>query len=146
VNGGLVFAAAKVAKLWSAEKFLFGHIENKLIFQEPQPYHSQKLKYGMNFEIYLQAFKVCNEDKFLPEAKALYLDLCLKKKRSPEWDSSMLPMFTEFLKGKSFYYVGRSLKGGFWRYWNTLKSSNSSDGCIRLCATERSRYYASACG
>ena len=86
MNGGLVFAAAKVAKLWSAEKFLFGHIENKLIFQEPQPYHSQKLKYGMNFEIYLQAFKVCNEDKFLPEAKALYLDLCLTKKREPEWD------------------------------------------------------------
>jgi hypothetical protein len=74
------------------------------MFQESQPYHSQKLKLGMNFEIYLQAFKVCNEDNFLQEAEVLYLDLCLKKKRSPEWDSSM---------GKSFYYVGRSLKGGF---------------------------------
>jgi hypothetical protein len=56
VNGGLVFAAARVTKLWSAEKFLFSHIENKLMFQESQPYHSQKLKFGMNFEIYLQAF------------------------------------------------------------------------------------------
>jgi hypothetical protein len=93
VNGGLVFAVAKVAKLWSAEKFLFGHIENKLMFRESQPYHSQTLKLGNNFEIYLQAFRVCNEDNFLQEAEVLYLELCLKKKRSPEWDS-MLSMFT----------------------------------------------------
>jgi hypothetical protein len=60
----------------------------------------------------------------------LYLDLCLKKKRSPEWDS-MLPMSTAFLKGKSLYYVdyvGRSLKGGFWRYWNTLKAARAQMG------------------
>ena len=38
VNGGLVFGVAEVAKLWSTEQFLFSHIENKLMFQEAQPY------------------------------------------------------------------------------------------------------------
>ena len=86
VNGGLVFGVAEVAKLWSDGQVLFSHIENKLMFQEPQPYHSQKLRLGKRFEIYLQAFKVCNEDNFLQEAEVLYLDLCLAKKRKPEWD------------------------------------------------------------
>jgi hypothetical protein len=59
VNGGpVVFGVAKAAKMWSDGQFLFSHIENKLMFQESQPYHSQQLNFGMRFEIYLQAFRV----------------------------------------------------------------------------------------
>jgi hypothetical protein len=122
VKGGLVFSLAVVQTLWSANQFPFGHIENKRMFQETQPYHPQQLKLGKRFEIYLQAFRVRNEDNFLQEAELLYL--ALDKKRKPEWDT-MLPMFTAFLKGKSFYYVGRSIKGGFWRYWSTKKAARA---------------------
>jgi hypothetical protein len=57
---------------------------------------------------------VIDKANFLQEAKLLYL--ALDKKSKTGWDS-VLPMFTAFLAGKSFYYVGRSIKGGFWRYW-----------------------------
>jgi hypothetical protein len=39
----------------------------------------------------------------------------------PSWDS-IQPVFAAFLEGKSFCYVGHSVKGGFWRYWRTYKA------------------------
>ena len=73
VKKGLVFAVAEVAKLWSAGQFRFTHIENKLMFQEAQPYHSKQLNLGQRFEIYMQAFRVINMENFLQEAELLYL-------------------------------------------------------------------------
>jgi hypothetical protein len=147
MNGGLVFGVAKAAKLWSDGQFLFSHIENKLMFQESQPYHSQQLNLGMRFEIYLQAFRVIDKANFLQEAKAV-LYLAMKKKNEAGWNS-VEAMFAAFLEGGSSYYVGRSKKGGFWRYWNTLlvgAARDQSEGCIWLCKAGSSRYYASACG
>ena len=109
VNGGAVLGLAGVAKLWSAEKFLFGHIENKLVFRESQPYHSQKLKLRKRFEIYMQAFRVIPKTNFLQEAKVLYL--AMDKKSEAGWNS-VEAMFAAFLEGGSSYYVGRSKKGG----------------------------------
>ena len=98
VNGGLVFGVAEVAKLWSDGQFLFSHIENKLMFQESQPYHSQKLKLGKRFEIYLQAFRVIDKAIFLQEAKMLYL--AMDKKSEAGW-TSVRAMFAAFSEGGS---------------------------------------------
>jgi hypothetical protein len=64
VEGGLVFSLAKVQKLWSANKFLFSHIEDTQMFQESQPYHTKLLTKGQRFEIYMQAFRVKSTRKF----------------------------------------------------------------------------------
>jgi hypothetical protein len=125
LRGGLVFKLAEVRKLWFNNKFSFEHIKDTKRFQESLPYHPKTLSKGKRFEIYLQAFCVIDKAKFLPEAKLLYLALDKKSKHS--WDS-MLPMFTAFLEGKSFYYVGRSIKGGIWRYWGTLGAARDKKG------------------
>jgi hypothetical protein len=130
VNGGPVFGVAKAAKLWSDGQFLISHIENKLIFQESQPYHSQQLNLGMRFEIYLQAFRVID--------KAIFLQEAMDKKSEAGWNS-VEAMFAAFLESGSSYYVGRSKKGGFWRYWNTLgaaRDQKSEGSCIWLCKAD----------
>jgi hypothetical protein len=145
LKGGLVFSLAEVAKLRSTEQFIFSHIENKLMFQESQPYHSQKLKLRKRFEIYMQAFRVIDKANFLKEeAKLLYL--AMDKKSEAGWDS-VRAMFAAFPEGGSSYYVGRSEKGGrLLAILEYTKSSKSSEGCIWLCKADSSRYYASACG
>jgi hypothetical protein len=146
VNGGpVVFGVAKAAKMWSDGQFLFSHIENKLMFQESQPYHSQQLNFGMRFEIYLQAFRVAiDKANFLQEAKVLYL--AMDKKSEAGWNS-VEAMFAAFLEGGSSYYVGRSKKGGLLlAILEYTRSSKRSEGCIWLCKADSSRCYASACG
>jgi hypothetical protein len=48
-KGGRVFGLAEVQKLWFDNKFLFEHIEDTLMFQESQPYHSKQLNLGKRF-------------------------------------------------------------------------------------------------
>jgi hypothetical protein len=88
------------------------------------------------FEIYLQAFRVTDRSRFLEEAEAVYNDLPPKKvrkggkpKSKPPW-TELAPMFEGFLASGSFVYVGRSVKGGYWRYWSTKKSvlAKTADG------------------
>jgi hypothetical protein len=68
---------------------------------------------------------VIDKANFLREAQLLYL--ALDKKSKTGWDS-VLPMFAAFLEGESSYYVGRSIKGGFWRYWQTLGAARDQKG------------------
>ena len=75
---------------------------------------------GQRFEIYMQAFRVIDKVNFLQEAKVLYL--ALDKKSATGWDT-VEAMFAALLAGESSYYVGRSQKGGFWRYWGTKKAA-----------------------
>jgi hypothetical protein len=51
----------------------------------------------------------------------------MDKKSEAGWDS-VRAMFAAFSEGGSSYYVGRSIKGGFWRYWNTLKAAIAQKG------------------
>jgi hypothetical protein len=55
------------------------------------------------------------------------LYLALDKKSTIGWDS-VEAMFAAFLEGESSYYVGRSIKGGFWRYWGTKKAAVGKKG------------------
>jgi hypothetical protein len=145
-QGGLVFSLAKVQKLWSDNKFIFEHIEDTRMFQEPQPYHSKQLNEGNRFAVYLQAFRVIDKENFLQGAELLYL--ALDKKSNTGWDS-VLPMFAAFLEGESSYYVGRSIKGGFWRYWKTpINQEQQEIRRVHLAMRSRhsSGHYASACG
>jgi hypothetical protein len=96
------------------------------MFQESQPYHTKLLTKGQRFEIYMQAFRVIDKEIFLQEAKVLYY-LALDKKSTTGWDS-VEAMFAAFLVGESSYYVGRSIKGGFWRYWGTKKAAVGKKG------------------
>ena len=60
----------------------------------------------------MQAFRVIDKATFLQEAKVLYL--AMDKKSEAGWNS-VEAMFAAFLEGgSSYYYVGRSKKGGFW--------------------------------
>jgi hypothetical protein len=51
----------------------------------------------------------------------------MDKKSEAGWDS-VRAMFAAFSESGSSYYVGRSIKGGFWRYWNTLKAARAQKG------------------
>jgi hypothetical protein len=55
------------------------------------------------------------------------LYLALDKKSATGWDT-VEAMFAALLAGESSYYVGRSQKGGFWRYWGTKKAAVGKKG------------------
>ena len=55
------------------------------------------------------------------------LYLALDKKSTIGWDS-VEAMFAAFLEGESSYYVGRSIKGGFWRYWGAKGAAVGKKG------------------
>jgi hypothetical protein len=133
LKGGLVFGLAKVGKLWSTEQFLFSHIENKLMFQESQPCDSQQLKLGKRFEIYLQAsFRVIDKAIFHKEAKALHLDLCLKKKRSPDMGLRACHV-RRIPRGWELLLCRTPPQRRLLAILECTKSSKSSGGCIWLC-------------
>jgi hypothetical protein len=134
-GGLLVFSLAEVQALWSTKQFLFSHIEDTRMFQEAQPYHSKLLSKGQRFEIYMQAFRVIDKAMSLQDAKVLYL--AMDKKSEAGWDS-VRAMFAAFSEGGSSYYVGRSLKGGFWRYWEALGAARAhSEGRIYMAMQSR---------
>jgi hypothetical protein len=73
----------------------------------------------------MQAFRVIDKAMFLQEAKVLYL--AMDKKSEAGWDS-VRAMFAALSEGGSSYYVGRSIKGGFWRYWRALGAARAQKG------------------
>ena len=93
--------------------------------QEAQPYHPKRLNLGQRFEIYMQAFRVIDKENFIEQARKLYL--AMPNKSEAGWDT-VEAMFAAFLAGGSSYYVGRSIKGGFWRYWGTKKAAVEKEG------------------
>ena len=95
------------------------------MFTEALPYHSTVMNKGERFEIYMQAFRVIDKENFLEQAKLLYL--AMPNKSEAGWDT-VGAMFAAFLEGGSSYYVGRSIKGGFWRYWGTKKAAVEKEG------------------
>jgi hypothetical protein len=123
VERGLVISLAEVRRLWSDKEFRFSHIEDTQMFPESLPYHSTIMTKGHRFEIYMQAFRVIDEVHFLQEAELLYL--AMPKKSEAGWET-VEAMFAALLAGKSSYYVGRSQKGGFWRYWGAKKAAVGS--------------------
>ena len=91
---------------------------------------------GQRFEIYMQAFRVIDKVNFLQGAKVLYL--ALDKKSAPGWDT-VEAMFAALLAGESSYYVGRSQKGGFWRYWGAKKAAVGKKGASGYLCAMRNR-------
>jgi hypothetical protein len=133
VKRGLVFSLHFVVSLWLLNNLSHDHICNPALFPEALPYHGVQVAKDRRFEIYLQAFRVTDRSRFLEEAESVYNDLPKKKAKKgatkPPWDS-IKDMFEGFLASGSFVYVGRSVKGGYWRYWNTKKSvlAKTADG------------------
>jgi hypothetical protein len=125
VERGLVISLAKVWQLWSDKEFLWDHIEITSMFPEALPYHSTIMTKGHRFEIYMQAFRVINKETFLEQAELLYS--AMPKKSEAGWET-VKAMFAALLAGKSSYYDGRSIKGGFWRYWGTKGAAVGKEG------------------
>jgi hypothetical protein len=71
VERGLAFGLAKVQRLWSAEAFLWDHLDNTSMFTEALPYHSTVKNKGEGFEIYMQAFRVIDKENFIEQARKL---------------------------------------------------------------------------
>jgi hypothetical protein len=110
------------------------HVKMASHFPVSMPYHAtHKTKdsknVGYRFEVYLQAFFVLRKEKFLAAAEAAYNNMPKSKKKTkkPKW-STIRPVFDAFLEGKFMVYVGRSVKGGFWRYFNTNASAVEAKG------------------
>jgi hypothetical protein len=136
VRGGLVFGLAAVQKLWFDEAFLWDHLEIPSMFTEALPYHSTVKNKGERFEIYMQAFRVIDKENFLEQANLLYL--AMPNKSEAGWDT-VAAIFAAFLEGGSSYYVGRSIKGGFWRYWGTKKAAVEKEGASGY--AKQTKYY-----
>jgi len=134
VRDGLVFALCQVALLWLAGTLTMDHVKTASLFPVSMPYHAtHKTKdsrnVGYRFEVYLQAFFVLRKEKFLAAAEAAYNNMPKSKKKTKKakWDT-IRPMFELFLEGEFMVYVGRSVKGGFWRYFNTNASAVEAKG------------------
>jgi hypothetical protein len=129
VNQGLVFKLAVCLKVASWKGAItFDDICNDKIFPVSMPYHpnikSSKKDDPTRFEIYLQAFriKLTEKHKFMAAAKEQYERSTAEKKRTGGWDS-VKDIFEAILVADYSIYVGRSVKGGYWRYWGSAKAA-----------------------
>jgi hypothetical protein len=81
VKRGLVFSLHLVVTLWLTNSLSHADICNTVIFPEALPYDHCYVRKNSRFEIYLQAFRVTDGNRFLAEAEAVYNSLPRKKVR-----------------------------------------------------------------